>query len=66
MNTRGQGHSLTFTEDSHSIAISNISSDANGPVVIKFYVESSGAKETKNVQRTNMAAMPVDSKLSSL
>ena len=48
MSTRGQGHSLTFGQDSHSKTIS-YKSKATGPVVIKFYVEPPGAEGTKNV-----------------
>ena len=46
MSTRGQGHSLTFGQDSHSKTIS-YKSKATGPVVIKFYVEPPGAEGTK-------------------
>ena len=49
------------------MAVSNISSEATGPVVTKFYVEPSGAEGTKICLNgpgymTNMVAMPVDSK----
>ena len=43
MSTRGQGPSLTFDP----MTISNISSEATGPIVTKFNVESSGAEGTK-------------------
>ena len=53
--------------DSHSMTIWNISSEATGPVVIRFYVELSGNDGTKICSNgpdlmTNIAAMPVDSK----
>ena len=66
MSTRGQGHSLTFAQDSHSMTISNISSEATWPVVTKFNEEASGAEGTKLLSRssnkTNMVAMRVDRK----
>ena len=39
MSTKGQGHSLAFDCDSHSTTISNISSEATGPIVTIFNVE---------------------------
>ena len=64
MNTRGQGYSLTCDQDSHSTAISNISSEATGPIVTKSNEELSGADEIKAWSNgpdhlTNMAAMLV-------
>ena len=56
-----------FDPDSHIIAISNVSSEAPGPIITKFYVEPSGAERTKACSNgpghmTNMMAMPVDRK----
>ena len=56
-----------FTQDSHGITVSNISSEATGPVVTKFYVEPSGAEGAKICSNcpghiTNMVAMPIGSK----
>ena len=53
-----------LTQDSHSMIILNISSEATGPVVTKFYVDPSGAEGIKicsdgPVHMTNVAAMPV-------
>ena len=53
-----------LTQDSHSTAVSNISSKANGPNVTKFLVGPPWAEETKiytNPQghMTNMATMPI-------
>ena len=46
--------------------ISNISSEASGPVVTKFYVEPSGAERTKSLSEGSRShdqhgAMPVES-----
>ena len=67
MSKRGQGHSLTLDPGSHSMKIPNISSEATGPFVTKFYVEPSVAEGTNICPNgpghiTNMAAMTVDSK----
>ena len=48
MSTRVQGHSLTLDTGSHSMKISNFSSETTGPFVSKYYVEPSGA-ETTNI-----------------
>ena len=48
------------------MAALNISSEATGPIVTKFYVEPSECEETKGSKgpghMTNMVAMPVGSK----
>ena len=61
------GHSLTLDPGSHSIKISNSSSEATGPFVTKFNIKPSGIEGTNICQNglghiTNMATMPVDSK----
>ena len=49
MSTTRHCHSLPFdTQASYSIAISNIPSEATGPIVTKFNVEPSGAEGTKH------------------
>ena len=51
MTTRGQGHSLTFDQDSQQIlTISNIFSRVTGLIDIIFYVEFAGAEGAKFVQ----------------
>ena len=67
MSTRGQGHSLTLDIESHSMKISNFSSETPGPFVTKFYVEPFGAEKTNicpngRGHMTNIDAMPVESK----
>ena len=52
---------------SHSMKISNFSSDATRPFVTKYYVEPSGAEKINicpngRGHMTNMAPMPVKSK----
>ena len=47
MRSKSQGHSLTLTQDSHSMTVSSISSEATGPTVAKFYIQSSGAVGAK-------------------
>ena len=64
VNTRGQGHFLPLTQDSHSMTISNISSKATMLMVTKLYLESPGVEETKICSSrpghmTNMVTMPV-------
>ena len=49
------------------MAVPNITPEATGPIVTKFYVEPFGAQETKTCLNdpgplTNKVAMPVDSK----
>ena len=49
------------------MTVSNMSSEATGSVLTKFYVEPSRAERTKNCSNgpghmTNMVAMPADSK----
>ena len=49
------------------MTVSSIASEATGPIIIKFYVEPSGAEGTNICSNdpghmTSMAAMPVDSK----
>ena len=43
VSTRGQDYSSAFTQDTHSMIISNIS-EATRPVVTKFYVKPTGAE----------------------
>ena len=67
MSTRGQGHSLTLDIGSHSMKISNFSSETPGPFVTKFYVEPFRAEKTNicpngRGHMTNIEAMPVESK----
>ena len=67
MSTRGQGHCLTLDTGSHSMKISNFSSETTGPFVTKYYVEPFAAEKTNICPNgwghmTNIAAMPVESK----
>ena len=65
MSTRGQGHSLTIDIGSHSMKISNFSSETPVPFVTKFYVEPFGDEKTNicpygRGHMTNIDAMPVE------
>ena len=67
MRTRGQGHCLTFDQDSQSITISNIFSKATGLIVTKFQIEpplAEGREVCSNSPGhiTSMATMPIHGK----